>query len=205
MADAAIAGLVLAGGRGRRMGDRDKAFLTLGGTRLVDRAVARLGPQVAALAISSNRAPADFAAHGLPVLADRQEGAGGPLAGLHAGLAWASAQRFTHLQTVAVDAPFFPGDLVVRMAAARSGGVVVARSAGRAHPVFALVSTDLATDLDAHLRTGGSLRVADWLASHHPVHVDFDPVDGGDPFFNINTPGDLADAAACMGATHGES
>ena len=79
------------------------------------------------------------------------------------------------------------------------------RSGGRAHPVFALVSTELATDLDAHLRGGGSLRVADWLASHHPAHVDFDLVDGRDPFFNINTPDDLADAAACMAAALGES
>ena len=186
------------------MGGRDKAFLMLGGTRLVDRAVARLGPQVAALAISSNRPPGDFAALGLPVLADQAAGAGGPLAGLHAGLAWAGAQGFAHLQTVAVDTPFFPGDLVVRMAAP-GAGVVVARSAGRAHPVFALVPTALAPDLDTHLRTGGSLRVADWLTGHRPAHVDFDLADGRDPFFNINTPGDLAEAAACMAATHGES
>lgn len=200
---APIGGLVLAGGRGRRMGERDKAFLPLGGMPLIERATARLAPQVGALAISSNRGPDAFAALGVPVLPD---GAGaGPLAGLLAGLAWARGAGLAALQTVAVDTPYFPLDLVARLAGAAARGVAVARSGGRIHPVFALVPVGLAGELDRHLRSGASLRVGDWLAAQGPAIVDFEERDGCDPFFNINTPEDLEMAAGCADAALGES
>jgi molybdopterin-guanine dinucleotide biosynthesis protein A len=198
-----VAGLVLAGGHGRRMGGRDKAFLPLGGMPLVARAVARLAPQVGAVAISSNRAAAVFAPLGVPVLPD-SVGAG-PLAGLLAGLAWARDRGFASLQTVAVDTPFFPIDLVARLAAAAEGGVAVARSGGRVHPVFALVPVDLAEDLARHLGDGASLRVGDWLAAQGRAVVDFEGGGACDPFFNINTQGDLDAAAGCTAAALGES
>lgn len=204
MAREAVAGLVLAGGGGRRMGGRDKAFLDLGGEPLVARVVARLAPQVAAVAISSNRPEDVFAFLGLPVLADDGGRRVGPLAGLLAGLAWARDLGFTHLQTVAVDTPGFPADLVARLAvAAGREGLAVARSAGRVHPVFALVPVRLAADLEAHLRSGGSLRVADWLDRHDPAFVDFESGDR-DPFFNINTPADLAAQSGGHGPAPGE-
>jgi molybdopterin-guanine dinucleotide biosynthesis protein A len=199
-----VAGLVLAGGGSRRMGGRDKAFLVVAGQPLVARAVARLAPQVAAVAISSNRPKDAFAFLGLPVLADDGERRIGPLAGLFAGLAWARDLGFAHVQTVAVDTPGFPADLVARMAAAAgAAGLAVARSGGRVHPVFALVPVRLAADLEAHLRSGGSLRVADWLDRHDPVLVDFDTTRDRDPFFNINTPADLA-AQSGAGPASGE-
>ncbi len=192
MAREAVAGLVLAGGGSRRMGGRDKAFLDLGGEPLVARAVARLVPQVGAVAISSNRPESMFAFLGLPVLADHGDRRVGPLAGVLAGLGWARDLGVPHLQTVAVDTPGFPLDLVPRLAdAAGRTGLAVARSGGRAHSVFALVPVRLAADLEAHLLSGGSLRVADWLDRHEPVFVDFATTKHRDPFFNINTPADL--------------
>jgi molybdopterin-guanine dinucleotide biosynthesis protein A len=198
-----IGGLVLAGGKGRRMGGRDKAFLALAGVPLIASAVARLAPQVGGLAISSNRAAATFSPLTAPVLPD--VAGAGPLAGLLAGLAWARGQGFASLQTVAVDTPFFPVDLVARLAAVAAGGVAVARSSGRVHPVFALVPVALADDLARHLEEGASLRVGDWLARQGPAFVDFEGPAGCDPFFNINTPEDLDAATGCAAAALGES
>ena len=87
-----------------------------------------------------------------------------------------------------------------------SGDVAIAGSRGRAHPTFALLPLDLADDLAAFLAAGGSRRARDWLARHDPAIVDFDDgPDGLDPFFNINTPSDLAAIAGCAGPRLGES
>jgi molybdopterin-guanine dinucleotide biosynthesis protein A len=210
MARPTIAGVVLAGGRSSRMGGRDKAFALLAGVPLIDRVTARLRPQVREGAISAGADRSRFAALGVPVLADPVAGMPGPLAGLLAGLKWAGERAFTHVATAAVDTPFFPMDLVARLAdGARHDGVAVARSAGRVHPVFALVPVDLADDLDGFLAGGGSRRAGDWLARHDPAVVDFAFVEGIDPFFNINTPEDLAlaeaKAAGCATRGLGES
>ena len=194
----AIAGVVLAGGRSSRMGERDKAFAVLAGMPLIGHATARLRPQVTALAISAGADVARFAALGRPVLADPIAERAGPLAGMLAGLRWARDidPGITHVATAAVDTPFFPLDLVARLASrARPDGAAVARSAGRVHPVFALLPVGLADDLDGFL-AGGSFRARDWLARHEPVVVDFAAVHGTDPFFNVNTSQDLARAEA---------
>jgi molybdopterin-guanine dinucleotide biosynthesis protein A len=173
---------------------------------------ARLRPQVVELAISVGADRSRFAALGPSVLADPVAGSSGPLAGLLAGLEWARAhdRGITHVATAAVDTPFFPLDLVARLAGeARPGSVAVARSAGRVHPVFTLVPVALADDLGGFLAGGGSRRAGDWLARHDPAVVDFAFVDGIDPFFNINTPEDLAlaeaEAAGCTTRGVGES
>jgi len=205
-----IAGLVLAGGRSRRMGGVDKALLPFGGTPLVARAVGRLRPQVACLAVSMPDAAGAGLAPDVPLLADAMPGFQGPLAGMLAGLLWASRRgpAITHLATVAVDTPFFPADLVGRLAAAAGEGAAVARSGGRDHPVFALLPLALAGDLAGFLAAGRSRGVGAWLARHAPAAVDFGPSDGGDPFFNINAPEDVAAAEArlgCAAAGLGES
>lgn len=193
-----IAGLVLAGGASRRMG-RDKAGLVLAGETLLARAVARLAPQVAAVAVSGDAAEPAIAAAGLPVLADPLPGRPGPLAGMLAGLHWAASLGADRLQVVPVDAPFLPADLVARLAAAADGRIALARSGGRPHPVVALLPVALAGDLAAHLAAGGSRAVAAWLDRHDPVTVDFPPrADGGDPFLNLNTPEDVSAAAILL-------
>ena len=189
-----VAGLILAGGLGRRMGGpeggADKAFLMLQGRPLVAHAVARLTPQVDVLAISANGDPARFAGFGLPVLPDAGAAGEGPLAGVLAGLAWAKGLGADALATVAVDTPFFPGDLVARLAAGGAGRVALAADRTGTHPTFALWPLDAAGRLGAAFAAGirGMERAAQTIGC---VKV---PFDGDDAFFNVNTPGDLARA-----------
>lgn len=201
-----IAGLVLAGGQSRRMGGGDKGLLDLGCETMIARVIARLAPQVGAMAINANGDPARFAGLGLPVVADTVGGFAGPLAGVLAGLAWASAlpspPRF--LATVSADAPFVPLDLVVRLAEtaeAKPGTVPLARSHGEIHSVIGLWPVALAADLAAALQAGVR-KVLAWTDRHGTSPVDFDDVVVAgraiDPFFNVNTPADLAAARALL-------
>lgn len=192
-----IAGLILAGGQGRRMGGADKAFLDPGGGPLVGQVLLRLAPQVCCVAISANGDPARFSGYGCAVLADEGPAGEGPLAGVLAGLAWARAAGAGALVTVAVDSPFFPADLVRRLAGAagRGSGAAFAASAGRAHATFALWPVEAHGRL-AEAFAGGMRRLQDAAALLRAVACDFAPAgDGGDPFFNVNTPDDLASAA----------
>ena len=189
-----IAGVILAGGQGRRLGGADKAFVSLAGRPLIANAITRLRPQVSALAINANGDAARFSDYGLPVLPDTIPDFPGPLAGMLAGLDWARRIGADRLATAAVDTPFIPNDLVSRLAAAQAGAsVAVAASNGRRHQVFALIPVILADDLAAFLRDGESRKVADWLARHVIIEVPFEPSGPGeiDPFFNINTEADL--------------
>ena len=123
-----IAGVVLAGGRSQRMGGGNKALLTLGGQPLLARIVERAAPQVAALVVNANGDPADVSAYGLPVVSDGVSGFVGPLAGVLSGMEWAAARGgYRWVASFAADTPFFPVDLVARLAAAateRSESVV---------------------------------------------------------------------------------
>jgi molybdopterin-guanine dinucleotide biosynthesis protein A len=193
-----LAGVILAGGRSSRMGDGDKCLKPLGGKPILAHVIERLKPQVGRLAINANGDPARFGAFALPVIPDATAGSLGP-AGILAALDWASrAGSFTHVLTAAADTPFFPHDLAPRPSASlrQERQVAVAASAGRPHPVFALWPQALRDDLAAFIAQGRSLKVMEFAARHSAVQVDF-PLSafGGsafDPFFNINTPGDLA-------------
>jgi len=189
-----IAGLILAGGQGRRMGGVVKALLPLAGRPLVAHVAARLAPQVAGLAVSANGDPARFADLGLPVLPDLPGEPGeGPLAGLRAGLCWAAIEGADALVTAATDTPFLPGDLVERLAA--PGGTACARYRGRAHYTAALWPLSEAARIGALFGAGERrLRVALGAATEVP----FDDLPE-DPFANLNTPEDLAAAAARIG------
>lgn len=192
-----IAGVILAGGRSSRMGGRDKALVELAGQCLLDRLSARFSPQVFALAINTNAELGDRAG-GLPVLPDRFAGLPGPLAGIHAGLCWAETiPSVTHLATVSVDTPFLPADFVAKMASAGANGISVAlaRSAGRLHPTCALWPVARRAKLETFLEAGMSRKVMSFAEAAGYVAVDF-PAVPFDPFFNVNTPEDLAKAAA---------
>jgi molybdopterin-guanine dinucleotide biosynthesis protein A len=188
--------VVLAGGRATRMGGGDKALRMLGGRALLDHVLARVGPQVAGVALNANGDPARFAAWGLPVLGDPVAGFPGPLAGVLAGLVWAREFGAVDILVVPTDTPFLPADLVVRLRAGRGGAAVAcAVSAGRVHPVVGLWRVELAGALEAGLASG-ERRVETWLRARGLAEVGF-PADagGGDAFANVNTPEELADAA----------
>lgn len=200
-----ITGVLLAGGQSRRMGGGDKGLLTLDGKTMLQRVVDRFSPQVGALVINANGDPARFADYRLPVVADSIEGFVGPLAGVLAGMRWAA--RHTPgarlVATTSTDAPFLPRDLVLRLAneQARSGGIALAASGGEMHPVIGLWPVALADDLEAAL-TSGVRKVLHWTDRHgtHPVDFPLLEVAGRkvDPFFNANTPEELAEAASLV-------
>ena len=166
----------------------------------------RLEPQVGPIAISANGDPDRFAEYGLPVLADEgPAGQAGPLAGILSGMAWAKAEGSRKVLTVAGDTPFFPTDLAAQLAEALAGRedhVAVAASGGRRHPVFALWPVSLEADLSDFLTESTTYSVAAFLEQQRTVSVDFPMTSVGantiDPFFNVNTPEDLAQAEAVM-------
>lgn len=187
-----VVGVVLAGGRGSRMGGVDKALVPLGGRPMIAHVIGRLGPQVGALAINAGGDPARFAGLGLPVLPDPVPGQPGPLAGVLAGMRWAASQGADRVVTAATDTPFLPADLVARLKAAAQAPIALAESGGWLHPTFGLWPVTLAEDLELALEAG-TRKVAGWALGEGAVRVRF-AAEPFDPFFNINTPDDLEKA-----------
>lgn len=197
-----IAGVILAGGLSRRMGGGDKTLLVLGGRPLLSHVISGLGRQVGPIALNANGDPARLRSFGLPVVSDTIEGFAGPLAGVLAGMEWARQKDGVKaLVSVAGDTPFFPDNLVAELANATKGRldrIVIACSGGRRHPVFALWPLSLRDPLSTFLTEKNDRSVAAFAASHHAVEQDYPLETFGtmtaDPFFNINTPEDLAKA-----------
>ena len=187
-----IAGVILAGGRATRMGGGDKGLLSVAGCSILARVIARLRPQVDALALNANGDPARFAGFGLPVLPDGVPGHPGPLAGVLAGMDWAAGQGASALLTAAADTPFFPPDLAARLAAAGAFAMAATPggSAPERHPTFALWPTALRDELRASL--GAGLRKV--VAFSDPRGCTSVVFPDPDAFFNVNTPEDLARA-----------
>lgn len=191
-----VLGLILAGGRARRMGGGDKPLLRLGGRTLLERVVERLGPQCGAgLALSANGDPARFTGFPGPVLPDPLPDRPGPLAGILAGLEHAAAQGIARVVSVSGDAPFLPEDVVTRLqAVAPETGLALAASGARQHYTIALWPVALRDDLRDYL-TRGERRVGAFLDRHGAAVASW-PIEPLDPFLNINTPEDIAAAEA---------
>lgn len=191
-----IVAVLLAGGRATRMGGGDKPLLQLAGRPLLAHGIARLAPQVAALAINANGDPDRFAGFGLPVLADPVEGHQGPLAGVLAGLIWARTVHpgARHLLTAAGDTPLLPHDLAARLLAAVSPEcpVAMASSGGHPHPTIALWPVVLEPAVCLALERG-ERRVRALAMAAGCTLVEW-PAAPLDPFLNVNTPDQLAEA-----------
>jgi len=189
---AAITGLVLAGGRGVRMGGLDKGLQRFGGTELALRAALRLSSQVSRVAISANRHLDRYAVFGFDVWPD--DGAhefAGPLAGILAGLDHCDTDW---LATVPCDTPHFPLDIVERLAyAAHASNADVATAASgdeaRPQPAFCLINRRVRESLHAHVTAGGR-KVLTWIGSTRHAAVTFDDEAS---FFNANTLTDLSE------------
>lgn len=195
-----ITGLVLAGGRGSRMGGVDKGLQSFDGTPLAQRALQRLqqqqGGPFGAHMINANRHLADYEAMGVPVWPDTAPDFPGPLAGFMAGLQHCATPW---LLTVPCDAPLFPLDLAARLAQAiqdTDHEIAIAAApdehgALRLQPVFCLLRAELLDSLLAFTQAGGR-QVERWTAQHRTATVPFHlPGDDPNAFFNANTLADL--------------
>jgi len=191
-------GLVLAGGLARRMGGGDKALIRIGSETILQRALARLTPQVSGIVLNANGDPARFATFGLPVVADSVPDFAGPLAGVLAGLDWVAANRPDIAWVVSVpgDCPFLPRDLVARLHEARSGEnkpLACAHSGDWRHPVVGLWQVALRDDLRHAITVEDLRKIEVWTARHGVALADW-PAEPVDPFFNVNTPEDAEKA-----------
>lgn len=195
--DGRIAGVILAGGQATRMGGGDKGLRTISGRPMIGHVIARLAPQVDAMAINANGVPDRWAAFGLPVFADGVSGFQGPLAGILAGMHWAAKNGFSAVATVAADTPFFPRTLVQGLRdAAGEPGVCLATSLDeggqmQTHPTFGLWPVSLHDDLATAL-AAGHRKVSVWADRQKAGRAFF--AGPADPFFNVNTPEDLKQA-----------
>ena len=191
-------GVVLAGGLARRMGGGDKARLRIGGRTILERVLEGFQPQCAALIVNANGDPARFSDTGLAVVADSIPDFAGPLAGILAALDWAAAHSPETADVVSVpgDCPFLPHDLVARLLSARAAvrtPLACARSGDRRHPVIALWPVDVRDDLRKALVEEGVRKIEAFTARHGVAVADW-PALPFDPFFNVNTPDDAAEA-----------
>ena len=191
IARADITGLVLAGGRGSRMGGVDKGLQSHLGRPLAQHALQRLAPQVGPLLVNANRNLDAYAAMGAPVCADVLSDYAGPLAGFMAGLEHCTTPW---LVTVPCDSPLFPADLVARLAQALTeAGADIAMAATledgvqQVQPVFCLMKASLKASLAAYTQ-GGQRKIDRWTSLHRCVELRFDDAHA---FFNANTLAEL--------------
>ena len=198
MLEEKVLGLVLAGGLARRMGGGDKARIRIGSKTILERVLERFTPQCSGVILNANGDPARFSDTGLPVVADSVPDFAGPLAGILAGLDWAAAHRpdIADVASVPGDCPFLPRDLVIRLCAARQAAglsLACARSGDWRHPVVALWPVSLRDDLRKALVEEDLRKIEIWTARHGVAIADWPPTPI-DPFFNVNTPEDAAEA-----------
>ena len=186
-----VTGLVLAGGRGSRMGGVDKGLQIHQGMPMAMHALLRLGPQVGELMVNANRNLGAYESMGVPVWPDALPDYPGPLAGFLAGL---ERCETPYLVTVPCDSPLFPQDLVARLAEAlEAGGAEIAMAATqeggelRAQPVFCLMQSSVSESL-ARFTASGRRKIDVWTAGCRTVLVPFDDAAA---FANANTEAEL--------------
>jgi len=193
-----ILGAILAGGGARRLGGGDKGLTDLGGEPVLTRVVSRLRPQVAKLILNANGDKSRFDGFGLEVVPDGEYAGLGPLTGILAVLDWARAQSgYAKVATVSTDVPFLPSDLIARLEAESGGGLAIAMSAERRHPTIALWPLGLRDAVaDALRRRALSINTLAYDLGAVAADFPMRETDGRmiDPFFNVNTPEDLAAA-----------
>lgn len=191
-------GLVLAGGLARRMGGGDKAFLKIGGQTILERALSRFQPQCTGIVLNANGDPKRFSDYPFPVVADDIPDFAGPLAGILAGLDWAAEHKpdIEWIASVPGDCPFVPRDLVARLHTARNAEnqkLACAKSGEWRHPVVGIWPLSLRADLRHALMEEGLHKIEVWTRRHGVAIAEW-PDKPVDPFFNVNTPEDLAKA-----------
>ncbi|MEQ8735509.1 MAG: molybdenum cofactor guanylyltransferase MobA [Rhodospirillaceae bacterium] len=188
-----VVAVVLAGGRARRLGGRDKALISVHGRRLIDRCIAALKPHCQHIALSVQPENSWAKDYGLPLLYDRPSPKMGPLGGIAAALHWASEQdpQPDWVITTPVDLPFIPTDLIERLTG-QEADVAVASSGRQTHYPVAAWTPSLSAPLENFLNNG-TQSVQDFQSGYGVAIVNWE-TSAFDPFFNINTPQDLSTA-----------
>jgi molybdopterin-guanine dinucleotide biosynthesis protein A len=189
-----VTGLILAGGRGSRMGGVDKGLQPFRGQPLIMHALQRLQPQVASVMINANRNLGTYESLGAPVWPDGLSDYPGPLAGFMTGLEHCETEW---LMTVPCDAPLFPADVVARLAAGAAqaqADVAIPRTVQdggeQVQPVFCLMRRGLRDSLAAFLQAG-ERKIETWVRRQAFVEVPFHAPGDERAFFNANTLDDL--------------
>lgn len=187
-----ITAVILAGGRGERMGGQDKGLVELWGRPLLARVVSAIEHQVGEIVISANRNLDRYREFNVPVMSDQIGENWGPLAGVATAF---RAANTPYLLTVPCDAPCLPKDLVGRMSEKLESGsadLCVAHDGQRLQNTIALLSCDLADDLESYLESG-SHKVETWLRQHNMAEVAFSDANA---FLNVNSIEQLRDLEA---------
>lgn len=185
---AKITGVILAGGRGSRMGGVDKGLQLLRGKPMALWVIERFAPQVDEVLINANNNIEQYQWLGYRVVPDELAGFAGPLAGLHRGLSEAAHDL---VATAPCDSPFLPRDLIQRLRATleQAGAeIAVAKTGDQPHPVFCLCRKSVLPGLGDFL-AGGGRKIDAWYAKLKVVEVPFD--DQAAAFSNINTDAEL--------------
>jgi molybdenum cofactor guanylyltransferase len=185
-----VTGLVLAGGKARRMGGQDKGLININGQSMIEYVLLALKPQVKQIIINANRSIREYEKFGYPVIKDQLEDYQGPLAGI------ASAMEIAKTKFIC-DGPLIAQNIVSRLySALRSPNpdntttkieIAVAHDGNRLQPVYALLRCSLHQSLMDYLHSG-ERKIDRWYTQHNYKAVDFS--DKQDCFININTPED---------------
>ena len=190
-----IVGVLLAGGKSRRMGGGDKCLLQLGGKTILQHAIDRATPQVGNLILNINGDPDRFSHYNLNIVSDDIGNFAGPLAGVLTGMHWVKENHpeCKWIVTFPTDTPFFPIDLASKLYDAVSNNkaeLACAASGGRHHPVFGIWPVNLFAALKVAMEDDGIRKIDDWTSNYNleVVKFEFTKID---PFFNINRPEEL--------------
>jgi molybdopterin-guanine dinucleotide biosynthesis protein A len=183
-----ITGLILAGGRSRRMDSRDKGLIPLNGKAMIEHVIDKLKPQVDSIIISANQHRDNYRKTGYKVYADTYDDYRGPLAGICQGLIHINSH---YLLTVPCDGPLLPTDLAVRLSCAaqlHQARAVMVFDGQYNQPTYNLIHRDLITSIQRAL-VNNEHKLGKWLIDNGALRVDF--FDQKDAFTNVNTPQDL--------------
>ncbi|MBT8113023.1 MAG: molybdenum cofactor guanylyltransferase MobA [Gammaproteobacteria bacterium] len=183
-----VTGMILAGGKARRMGGIDKGLIKINGQAMIQYVLDVLKPQVKQILINANRNVSEYKKFGYPVISDQLEDFQGPLAGIAASMEVAKTK---YICTCPCDGPLIARDLISRLFSEVSKTndikIAVAHDGKRLQPVYALIDCELLTNLIDYLKSG-ERKIDRWYTQHNFKAVDFS--DRQDCFININTPED---------------
>jgi len=186
-----VTGIILAGGRGRRMQNKDKGWIHYQNKPFIEHVLEKLKPQVTDIVISANRNLDNYKKLGYPIIPDRNKNHEGPLAGI---LATLSVIRTDFALIVPVDAPSLPSNLLKTLLSSlkpENGPMklILAHDGQRLQPLFGVYDKRLAPDIE-HYLASGNRKLTEWCLAQRPVVVDMSLY--ADQLCNINTPGNLS-------------